>query len=252
MLVFAGTWEGHKLAEHFENHGYSGEFCVATEYGGEILKMGKASSSIKILEGRMMPEAMEEKLRNTAYDLIIDATHPYAVVVTENLKEACKKTSREYVRLLRRETELEGEGIVQVKDIEEAVEFLNSIDDKVLLTTGSKDLSRFAEVDNFKERLFPRILPSHESLDLALNAGIPSKNIICMQGPFSADLNIATMKQFGCKFLVSKNTGKAGGMEDKLKCIDAGYKLLIIGRPNKEEGLNLEEVIDKVDQLFKK
>ncbi len=246
-LVFAGTWEGHMLADYFTRQGYKGDFCVATEYGSEIMP---ESEGVRILEGRLSREEMTALMEQGGYELVIDATHPYAVIVTEYIKEACKAADKEYVRLLRTDVDVNIPGVTHVEDIEEAITVLNSSEEKVLLTTGSKDLMTYSKVKDYKERLYPRILPSHESLELALGAGIPSKNIICMQGPFTKEMNLATMKQFGCTLMLSKNTGKQGGMEDKLACIQEGFSLIVIGRPTPEEGHSFAQVIEIVDRIF--
>ena len=63
-----------------------------------------------------------------------------------------------------------------------------------------------------------------------------------MQGPFSRELNEAMLRQFQCDFLVTKDTGMAGGFQEK---IDAALNChavpVIIGRPIKEQGLTVLE-----------
>lgn len=245
ILVFAGTIEGRYLGEFFSAQGIDGEFSVATGYGKELLE---GIPNIRISEGRMNYEQMVEKFKTEGYSLIIDATHPYAVEVTRNIKSACDDLGIKYIRLLREETELDFSGIIEVETMEEAVAWLNTNDEKALITTGSKELKKYTKVNNYKERLFPRILPTKESLDLAISAQIPSKNIICMQGPFTFEMNIATMEQFGCTLMVSKNTGKQGGMEGKIEILKKGFRLLIIGRPVHEEGMSFNQVIEYISQ----
>lgn len=249
ILVFAGTIEGRKLGEFFSKEGIDGEFSVATSYGKELLE---DIPNIRILEGRLTLEDMIKKFKTQGYTLIIDATHPYAVEVTANIKKACDVLNIRHIRLLREETQLNSSNIVEVDTMEEAIKWLNTNDEKALLTTGSKELKKYMEVNNYKERLFPRILPTKESLDLALEAEIPSRNIICMQGPFTYEMNIATMEQFKCKIMVSKNTGKQGGMDGKIQILKKGFKLLIIGRPAQEEGLSFKEVTKILKDLKSK
>lgn len=254
ILVFAGTYEGRALAERFAARGWQGkaDFCVATDYGSEALS---DIDGLSVIEGRLDRSAMEELLAGgTAkgtYGLVIDATHPYARVVTENLKAACEATGTEYVRLLREAASLDGTArgshIVTAGSAEEAAAFLMETEGMILLTTGSKELHRYKAL---ADRVVARVLPSQESLRLCEEAGIPSKHIICMQGPFSREMNLATIRQYGCSWLVTKNTGKPGGFEDKLACLEDGCRILVIGRPAEEEGVSLEEAAARAEAFY--
>lgn len=248
ILVFAGTYEGHALAEYFDQRDWNlrADFCVATEYGTEVFSDIKG---ISIIEGRLNQAAMEKLLLSGTYGLVIDATHPYADVVTENIRAACKTACVEYVRLLRRESFFDYPGVVAVDSAKEAAAYLVGTEGKILLTTGSKELSKYGEL---ADRVVARVLPSVESLRLCEETGIPVKHIICMQGPFTKEMNLATMKQYGCKWLVTKNTGKPGGFDDKIKLCEDGYQVIVIGRPQAETGLSLSEVIERVEAFYGK
>ena len=246
ILVFAGTFEGHELAKYFDQRGWNrcADFCVATEYGTETFSDIKGLS---IIEGRLNEAAMEELLKSGPYGLVVDATHPYAKAVTENLQKACQISHVEYVRLLRREGFFDYEGVNTVESAEEAVAYLLETEGKILLTTGSKELSKYRRLS---DRIVARVLPSQDSLRLCFDAGIPAKNIICMQGPFTKEMNLATMEQYGCKWLVTKKTGQPGGFDDKVRLCEEGYRIIVIGRPQAETGLSLEEVKERVEAFY--
>jgi precorrin-6A/cobalt-precorrin-6A reductase len=251
VLVFAGTSEGHALAKWAVQRRAEAhiDFSVATEYGEEVLKDLKG---INILEGRMGLEEMEELILKKSYDLIIDATHPYARDVTENIKEAAENTGVKRLRLVREEKETLPDNVVVKASAEEAAVFLNKSDEGVLLATGSKDLNVFSEVRGFKDRFVARVLPSEKSIRACLEAGLPSKRIICMQGPFSLEMNLATLRQYGLVTLVTKSSGKAGGFDEKIACADYGFRVIVIGRPAEETGLSLDEVIKVLDDLYRR
>ncbi|MCR5182614.1 MAG: precorrin-6A reductase [Clostridia bacterium] len=253
--VFAGTYEGRMIASHVLESGMenSVDFFVATEYGQEILQnMGK----LRVIEGRLDGHGMEKIFEEKCYSLVIDATHPYADQVSDNIRSAAEKTGTEYLRLLRKDvlpSEYEGleDRVIFAESAEDAVRILGDIPGRVLLTTGSKDLARFSEVPGFRERFTARVLPSVESVRLCAEAGLKQPNIICMQGPFSLEMNLATLRQFGCETLVTKSTGRAGGFSDKLDCAREGFRVLVIRRPGEEEGSCLEDVLDRLDQTLR-
>ena len=53
------------------------------------------------------------------YDLVIDATHPYAASITESICTACRETETEYLRLLRQSCDPK-EALVCVENAAEA------------------------------------------------------------------------------------------------------------------------------------
>lgn len=234
------------MARFFEqrNWNHLADFCVATEYGSETFSDIKG---ISLIEGRLDEKEMEALLSGGVYGLVVDATHPYARVVTENIRSVCENLDIEYVRLLRREGFFDYEGVTAVSSIEEAVKLLETCEGRILLTTGSKEVAKYGPL---AQRVVARVLPSQESLQLCEEAGIPSKNIICMQGPFTREMNLATMEQFDCKWLVTKNTGKPGGFDDKIALCEAGYGIIVIDRPAKEQGLSLEEIEEKLEAYY--
>ena len=82
-----------------------------------------------------------------------------------------------------------------------------------------------------------------DSLERCIALGFPPKNIICMQGPFSKEMNVATVHQYHISVLVTKDTGGYGGFREKAEAArEAGCELLVVERPRQEEGLSLETV----------
>ena len=85
ILIFAGTTEGRKLSECLVASGIAHTLCVATEYGEIVLNEHPLT---KIHRGRLNSEEIKEFIKNGNFMAVVDATHPYADVVTENIKTA--------------------------------------------------------------------------------------------------------------------------------------------------------------------
>ena len=170
--------------------------------------------------------------------LCVDATHPYATHVTASVREACRETGVRYVRLLRPASET---GEARSFDCAEAAaDWLSRQEGNILLTTGAKELSAYAAID--PERLYPRILPSHQSLAACESLGIPHRNIIAMQGPFSAELNRGIIRQYRIRYLVTKDGGVPGGFPEKAEaCRETETELILLCRPE-ENGPAFETV----------
>jgi len=72
-----------------------------------------------------------------------------------------------------------------------------------------------------------------------------------MQGPFSYEMNVAMLKQFNCSYLVTKNTGSVGGLDEKILAAQAtDTKVILIDRPQQETGYSLDEVITLLDKYY--
>ena len=216
------------------SQGLDATVCVATEYGETLLPDGA-----QVHVGRLDAGAMEILMAG-GYTLVIDATHPYAVEVTKNIRAAAQAAGLPCLRLLRQSDR--EDGCQKAADMAAAADLLEGLPGKVLLTTGSKELDAFAR-PGLRERCCPRVLPMADSLERCLALGFPPKNIICMQGPFTKEMNLATLRQFHVRTLVTKDTGGYGGFRAKADAArEAGCDLVVVERPQTEEGLTLEEV----------
>lgn len=236
VVIFSGTTEGRELSAQTAAMGIETVVCVATEYGRTIQQQVPGT---EVLTGRMDATEMAEVLK--AADLCIDATHPYAKEVSKNIRIAAELARVPCHRLLRRESPLPS-GCVTVDSAKEAAFFLINTQGNILLTAGAKELAAFDKIE--RGRLYPRVLPSGESIAACEDLQIPRENIIAMQGPFGYELNCALIHQFSINWLVTKDGGAAGGFEEKARAAtDCHVGLLVIRRP-KETGESFEEMID--------
>ena len=239
VLIFAGTTEGRELAEYLNKYNVDIHVCVATEYGEQLVTKG---AGLKIHTGRLTQKEITELIRREQISLVVDATHPYAVVVSKYIRAAAQAVGIEYLRLLRSPGG-PGEADIQVASAAEAVQYLSSTAGNILVTTGSKELSEFTKLPDYQERVYARVLATPEAVISGNELGFQGKHLICMQGPFSEELNAATMRQLEISFLVTKESGKNGGFAEKIRAAKSvGATIVLIGRPSKEQGLNELEI----------
>ena len=234
IVIFGGTTEGRELSKLLAEAGASVTVCVATGYGEE------EQGTIPGVMTRTGPLSAEEKQRLLCdAALCVDATHPYASHVTGSVREACAEANVEYIRLLR--PACDTEDAVVFDSAKGAASWLREREGRVLLTTGTRELSAYACID--PERLIPRVLPSHEALNACEALGIPHRNVIAMQGPFTAELNAATIRQYGARYVVTKDGGGPGGFPEKVQAAKGtGAQLIVLRRPA-DSGLPFCEVL---------
>ena len=248
IAVFAGTTEGRVLASRLAGSRVAVDVFVATEYGKEEIPKAE---NLQVHDGRVDEIQMEKLFQEKKYDLILDATHPFAVVVTANIREAAEKTGTPLLRILRDKIS-DGSDcrLITVENIQAAVEFLKTTEGPVFVTTGSKELSAFLALPDWETRIYARVLSMPEVVKTCADMGFYGSHLIAMQGPFAEDLNVAMMKAVHAKWMVTKESGKAGGFEEKVSAAKkAGVGLVVIGRPA-EEGISLEEGIAYLEEHF--
>lgn len=250
VCIFAGTSEGRELLEFLADFNIFITVCVATEYGEEILADIKNhdNSNIEIATGRMDQEQIAAFLKNGDFSLVIDCTHPYAQIASENIYNASCDVSCEYIRINRDSTGYKD--CVLVEDTKQAVEYLASTTGNILLTTGAKELFLFKDC-SFIDRVYARVLPLDSSIKCCKDINLPSKQIIAMQGPFSEDLNKAIFQSLDIKVMVTKDTGDKGGFNEKVQSASRlGITTVLIAKPEQKAGYSLETgkniILDKL------
>ena len=242
LVIFGGTTEGRRLSHLLAGRGAEIVVCVATEYGREI--QGEAPG-VTVLTGRKEREEMAAVLSGTA--VCVDATHPYAASATRTIRSACADAGVPCLRLLR--PAQAAEGVTEADSAAQAADFLRDRPGNVLLTTGSKELGAFAALD--PARLYPRVLPSHDSLRACEEAGIPHRNILAMQGPFSQELNEALIRQYRIAWVVTKDGGAAGGFPEKARAAAAtGAGLIVLRRPE-DRGEDLASIVKLCEEMMR-
>lgn len=238
-FVLGGTSEGRRLAAWLATcEGCSVVVSCATEYGGSLVP---AADNVSVLEERLDARGMEQVVRGRNCDVVVDATHPYAVLASENAQAAAQAAGVPYVRVVREEDDVRGAWTC-VPDAQAAAACVRAHDGRVLLATGTKDLPTFVGgVPDFAERVYVRVLPVTASLAKTEALGIPASHVIAMQGPFSTRLNEAVLREIGATLLVTKASGAAGGFAQKIEAARAcDCDVVVISRPVHERGVSLE------------
>ena len=247
ICIFGGTTEGRKLAEFLSGQPCDVMVCVATDYGQTLLP---EAEHVSVSARRLPVGEIVSLLTEHRFDLVIDATHPYAQSITKSIARACRETGTPRWRLLRGASGVSPEH-TYVETVSDAAAFLSETEGNILLTTGSKELAGFSQLPGFSARVWARVLPLQSSLGACAQAGLPASHIFAMQGPFSEAMNAAMLRTIGAQYLVTKDGGAPGGFEEKESAAkSAGARLVVIGRPPEEEGLSLSKTISALCTRF--
>ena len=210
---------------------------IATDGGKEFVNCEK------LIVGRMDYYEMKEFVEKNKISLIVDLSHPYAKIVSENARKISKDKNIDYIRYVRNKVDLKSKAIY-VNSYEDCYKYISNISGTIFFTTGSKNIGDFEKVRG-NNRFIYRILPAIESIEECRKHGIQLKDIVAVLGPFSKEYNKIMFKEYKADYVVTKDSGKQGGTIEKLEaCEELGIVPIIIGREY-EKGINDIDLIEK-------
>lgn len=246
IVVLAGTQDGREAAYKLAEAGFSVLVSVVSSYGHQLAQ----AENLEVQTGALTTDELADLLISREVRLVVDATHPYAVNVSQNAMEACTQTDTTYLRYERPAVGFEQyDKLHLVSSYQEAAQTAARLGQTVFLTTGSRRLQSFTdEAALAGHRLVARVLPDVEVIAQCLALGFSPKDIIAMQGPFSHELNKTLYKEYQADVIVSKNSGTIGGSDTKFTAAVAlDLPIVVIDRPAlayREQVSSLAEVLE--------
>ncbi|ADQ80705.1 precorrin-6x reductase [Paludibacter propionicigenes WB4] len=239
IWVVGGTSNAKEICEHLASEGHRVLVSVTTDYGRQLSEF----PGIEVVQGKLSREEMEHLIQTHGVRLVVDASHPFAAEVSAGAMQAAKNTEVPYLRFERANTRFEN--ATYVDGYEQAVAYLEEKPGNILLTTGSKFVAKFIPLG--AERLFARVLSTSDSVALCEQAGLKPVNVIAMCGVGSVALNLAFLKEFDIRFLITKESGVEGGLQEKIEAANqVNAEVIIIQRP----AINYPEVYSDYDLLM--
>ncbi len=219
---------GREYVKELLDRGEKVIVSTATEYGASLYE---PHENLILNSKKMNDEEMLLFISEKDIDEIIDISHPYAVIVTENIKK-CADKLKIPLKIVERDSFIERRGInniTLVNSYEEACSFLLLKEGKVLLAIGSNNIQAFKKIP--KDRIYIRVLPTSKVLEKCESLGFTPKNIIAMQGPFSYEMNRTIFQDYDIKYMVTKDSGTSGGVQEKVQsALDMGVEVIMIPR----------------------
>jgi precorrin-6A/cobalt-precorrin-6A reductase len=216
-------------------------------------------SNIRIRQGRLDINSMEALIVKERITAIVDAGHPYAEKLHKTAIEAALKSNILYYRYERPGFDFSGYDVEFADSHDQAAQIAFRLDQNVLITTGTRNLEPYVKISRTKNaNLYMRVLPCQESMDICKKHSIDNDYIIVKRGPFTTKQNIDLINKYSIDVLVTKDSGIAGGVLEKLKAAKAcGTKVIVIRKPaatQKPEMTfeDISELIRALSNLIKK
>jgi len=250
ILLLGGTGDSVKLAQRLFKFTHQIILSTATDYGENL-----ARQSFKglVISGQMDYEALKQFCQMHSILHIVDATHPYAQIISENAMKVCTDIQISYFRYERpssRETRIDNGNVIYCKDYETAGKIVDSVEGNVLITTGSRQIEKLVEEVKDIKRLYARVLPKSEHLIKLENLHFLPDQIIAMKGPFSLEMNKLMLAQINAKYVITKESGVQGNTDEKLQAAEElEIQVIIIKRPEIEYPIvcsTMDEIVNLI------
>ena len=179
-------------------------------------------------------EGLARFLVDERIEAVVDATHPFAAVMSRNAATACAKAGVALLALRRPPwTPQEGDRWLEVPSMEEAVHALGAGPGRVFLTVGRLELPPFAKA------------PQHTYLVRTIEPignALPVPNVVAIQdrAPFDEAAERGLMERERIDVVVTKNSGGAATYPKIAAARALGLPVILVARPEKPRGV--EEV----------
>ena len=254
LLFLAGTSDARALALTIKEAGYSILTTVVTENAGkEMQKVG-----LDVFVGRLTHQDFVNIIQKQGFKAVVDASHPFAEEASKNALLGAKEAGIPYIRYERESQSYHHPKIRLVENYDHAAELAAEKKGVIMLTTGSKTLETFTRrlLDQPDTRVIARMLPRKDNMEKCEKLGFPQKDIVAIQGPFTKEFNSALYKQYGVTTMVTKESGKAGSVDEKLEAaLELGIETIMIQRPKIQYGnafSDFPSVLSHLKKIFTK
>lgn len=245
IWVIGGTKDSRDFLEELVKHRKDIIVTTTTEYGAKLLE----NLSLKVIVGKLDYDRMIDFVETYYITTIVDLSHPYAKVVTDNALKISDIKNLKYFRFEREEIGKTPKRYKEFSNVENLIEYTKNLKENILVTLGSNNIPLFRDLKNL-EKFYFRILPKWEMIKRCEDNNILPKNIIAMQGPFCKNLNKAMIEQFEIKYLITKQAGNTGGELDKIEaCDDMNVEVILLSRPKIQCDSIYSNIFDIIERL---
>ena len=249
ILLFGGTSETAEISERIAALGHDVLVSTATEID---LDTG-SNRKIRRRSGRMDFDEIKSLIRDQGVEVVIDASHPFATILRDAARKAAESLDVPYLTFTRPALAYDYEKLFMADDHDHAADIAFSFGETVLATTGSKDIKTYVERSiDAGVTLVARVLDHPGSIEACRAAGLEDDQIIAGRGPFTVEQNLEHIEKSGAGVIVTKDSGAAGGVGEKVRAAQlAGARVVIVRRPEQNDN-GVFETIDGLIEEFGK
>lgn len=182
---------------------------------------------------------LKKYLEQKNVSAVIDATHPFAITMTEHGIQATHQANIPYLRLTRLAWQPEpGDQWIPVKNHTEAAQTIPSLGNRIFLTIGRQELHHYATVSGwFLMRMIDPPVP---------NSLLPKGELRLQRGPFTLSDELQLLADYGINLIVSKNSGGSATYSKLIAARQLQLPVIMIQR----SPIPACEQVNRIDQAW--
>ena len=239
VLVLAGTAEAAELAARLHRQ----DVRVTASFAGRTRGTRELPCAVRV-GGFGGVDGLVAALHDGGFDLLVDATHPFAARMPHHAAAAAETAGVPRLRVLRPPWRAgPGDRWDEVDDLAGAARRLREAGARrVLLTVGRYDLEAFAGLPGGNGiRFVVRSIEVPEPLPLA------GATVVTARGPFGVEGELRLLAEHGIDTLVTKNSGADATAAKLTAAREAGVRVVMVRRPEPPPGPRVETVDEALD-----
>jgi precorrin-6A/cobalt-precorrin-6A reductase len=239
VLILGGTTEARQLAERLAQRA---GLNVTLSLAGRTASPVAHPVPIRV-GGFGGAEGLADHLGAERIDALIDATHPYAHIISENAAAAARKAAVPFVALRRPPwSAVAGDRWIEVGDSRAAVDAIGQQGRDVFVTIGRNELAPFAGAPQHRY-----LIRSVDPVDPPLP--LPHVTYITARGPFSEANDRALMTERKIEVVISKNSGGSAAYGKIAAARILGIEVIMLRRPSAPDAPSVDTVADALAWL---
>ena len=254
IFLLGGTKDSTNIIRHVkENYEAYILTTTTTEYGS---RLASEAGSDDTIARPLLKDEIIEILKKDDFDILIDATHPFAEHITQTSSSIARELKMPYIRFERPTTNLENidtSHIHYAESFDDAGKLIERefLEGNVLHFAGANtmaDITKYVGVDRF----YPRILKVESSIEKCNALNIDPNHIIPMTGAATKQENIDLIEKYDASVMITKESGEIGGVYEKIEAAnEMDIAVIMIKRP-KIENLNKNDVVNDLNEFDSK
>lgn len=239
ILILGGTVEARQLA---------GRLVHRTDLNVTLSLAGRtaqpAAQPVPVRTGGFGGvEGLADYLTAQHIDVLVDATHPYAAVISNHTAEAAARTGTPILALRRLPwARVAGDRWIDVDDVAGAVHTLGDTSHRVFLAIGRNEVAAFAAAPQHRY-----VVRSVDPVQPPL--AVPNATYIVARGPFRETEERALLERHRTEFVVCKNSGGGATYGKITAARSLGIAVVMLRRPALPAVPSVESVEDAVHWL---
>jgi precorrin-6A/cobalt-precorrin-6A reductase len=221
ILILGGTAEARVLAERLARRG---GLDVTLSLAGRTAAPARQAVPVRV-GGFGGPDGLADYLKRERIDVLIDATHPYASIISANAATAARAADISLIALQRPAwTPIAGDRWTEVKDVAAALDVLGRTAKRVFITLGRNEL---APLQSAPQHFY--LIRSVDPIEPPL--ALPHAHYVTARGPFAEADERALMTAQRIDVVIAKNSGGTATYGKIAAARALGIAVIILRRP---------------------